>query len=199
MRQIDKPPSGGIFSSSESEENRVSVMRNIPRKIKGISMTDIENIEIKTFKVDKCFSLSGRSTLTFEMGLDTDKRLHLRVTHNSGKGHHNPDWVAYEAIEPLLMAVETLSASGLATLFQGTSVNTAGFVLAVLKHLGAVQPVPERRNAYQYVNTAEWTAARDALTMGVPCADREVQAVVTPRNVKDEKGRGKRAASIPST
>lgn len=32
MRQIDKPPSGGIFSSSESEENRVSVMRNIPRK-----------------------------------------------------------------------------------------------------------------------------------------------------------------------
>lgn len=162
-------------------------------------MTDIENIEVKTFKVDKCFSLSGRSTLTFELGLDTDKRLHLRVTHNSGKGHHNPDWVAYEAIEPLLMAVETLSASGLATLFQGTSVNTPGFVLAVLKHLGAVQPVPERRNAYQYVNTAEWTETRDALTMGVPCADRELQAVVTPRNVKDEKGRGKRAASIPST
>ncbi len=159
-------------------------------------MTDIEIGVIQAFKADKCLSLSGRSTLTFELGLDPEKRLHLRVTHNTGKGHHNPGWVAYEAVEPLLMGAETLSASGLAKLFQGTSVNTAGFVMAVLKHLGAVQAVPDRRNAYQYATTTEWKEAKEALAMGVPCAEGEGQA--TSRSAKDEKGRSKRAASTTS-
>lgn len=163
-------------------------------------MTDIENSEIKPFKEGNCHSLSGKSILTFELGLDPEKRLHLRVTHNTGKGHHNPRWVAYEDVEVLLMGAETLSAAGLATLFKGTSVNTAGFVMAVLKHLGAVQAVPDRRHAYQYANTTEWEDVKDALVKGVACAEGEEQAhaVATSRSAKDEKVRGKRVVSTPS-
>lgn len=126
-------------------------------------MTDTKDPEIPILQSDQCLSLSGRSTLTFELGTDHAKRLHLRVTHNTGKGHHNPAWVAYDQIEPLLMQAPTLSASALATLFQGTSVNTAGFVMAVLKHLGAIEAIPEQRHAYQHTDTTDWKVRMQAL------------------------------------
>ena len=78
--------------------------------------TTPETITITTLRTDQCPSLSGRSTLTYELGNDPEGRLHLRVTHNTGKGHHNPSWVAYDAVEPLLMAATTLSASALVAL-----------------------------------------------------------------------------------
>lgn len=145
--------------------------------------TTPETITITTLRTDQCPSLSGRSTLTYELGNDPEGRLHLRVTHNTGKGHHNPSWVAYEAVEPLLMAATTLSASALAKLFAGTSVNTAGFVMAVLKHLGVLQAVTDKRHAYQYVEGTDWKSLLQA----------PVQSSTRP--VKDDKARGKRAGA----
>ena len=162
-------------------------------------MTDIDNPEIQVLQSDQCPSLSGRSTLTFELGADSEKRLHLRVTHNTGKGHHSPAWVAYDQIEPLLMQAQALSASALATLFQGTSVNTAGFVMAVLKHLGAIQAIPEQRHAYQHVDTTDWRGQVQTLieAAGVPVSPEGDQASTNERSRsgREDKGRGKRAAT----
>lgn len=150
-------------------------------------MTDTHQESITTVRTDQCPSLSGRSTLTYEIGHDPEDRMHLRVTHNTGKGHHNPSWVAYDAVEPLLMAAPTLSAAALKTLFAGTSVNTAGFVMAMLKHLGVVQAVVDTRHAYQYVEGADWK------TLLLTPAQPATQA--TPRAAKDDKARSKRAGA----
>ena len=162
-------------------------------------MTDIDNPEIQVLQSDQCPSLSGRSTLTFELSTDPAKRLHLRVTHNTGKGHHNPAWVAYDQIEPLLMQAPTLSAAALATLFQGTSVNTAGFVMAVLKHLGAIEAIPEQRHAYRPTDTTDWKVRMRALieSAGGPVGQEGGQASTSERSRsrKDDKGRGRRGAT----
>ena len=154
--------------------------------------TTPETITITTLRTDQCPSLSGRSTLTYELGNDPEGRLHLRVTHNTGKGHHNPSWVAYDAVEPLLMAATTLSASALAKLFVGTSVNTAGFVMAALKHLGVLQAVTDKRHAYQYVEGVDWKALLQAPNLP---ATPSINQPPT-RLVKDGKARGKRAGVL---
>lgn len=157
--------------------------------------TTPEAITITSLRTDQCLSLSGRSMLTYELGCDSKERLHLRVTHNTGKGHHNPSWVAYDAVEPLLMAATTLSASALAKLFAGTSVNTAGFVMAVLKHLGVLQVVTDKRHAYQYVEGVEWKALLQAPMQ--PITKSITQPVTRP--VKDGKARGKRTGGAAVT
>ncbi len=138
---------------------------------------------ITTLRTDQCQSLSGRSTLTYELGTDPEDRLHLRVTHNTGKGHFNPSWVAWEAIKPLLIKAPTLAASALVPLFAGTSVNNAGFVLAMLKHLGVVQAALDQRHAYQYVQTTDWKAIL------------QTPMVASGPAKEDAKGRSKRAAA----
>ena len=154
--------------------------------------TTPETITITSLRTDQCLSLSGRSMLTYELGCDSKERLHLRVTHNTGKGHHNPSWVAYDAVEPLLMAATTLSASALAKLFVGTSVNTAGFVMAALKHLGVLQAVTDKRHAYQYVEGVDWKALLQAPNR--PATPSINQPPTRP--VKDGKARGKRAGAL---
>ena len=111
---------------------------------------------LKVLRTDQCPSLSGRSMLTYELGADPAGGIHMRVTHNTGKGQFNPAWVAYAVIEPLLKAAHTLSSEVLMGLFPGTSVNTPGFVLAVLKHLGVIQAVVDKRHAYAYCDTGVW-------------------------------------------
>ncbi len=149
-------------------------------------MTDIHPDSITTLRTDQCPSLSGRSTLTYELGTDPEDRLHLRVTHNTGKGHHNPSWVAWEAIKPLVMKAPTLAASALAPLFAGTSVNTAGFVLAALKHLGVVQAAVDQRHAYQYVETTDWKAILQAPSFASRPTKEDLKS--------DPKARSKRSA-----
>lgn len=135
--------------------------------------------ELKVLRTDKCPSLSGRSMLTYELGADPAGGIHMRVTHNTGKGQFNPAWVAYAVIEPLLREAHTLSSRALAVLFPGTSINTPGFVLAVLKHLGVIQAVVDQRHAYAYCDTGFWKV--------------DLETGLTPaRATKDDKAKPKR-------
>ncbi len=92
----------------------------------------------------KCPSLSGRSTLTYEVkdGL-------LMITGNSGRGLFKPTPVSMRAVDDLLTTREWITAATLHQLFKGTSVNTAGFVLAALKDLEVVEPLPENTRRFR--------------------------------------------------
>lgn len=84
----------------------------------------------------KCLSLSGRSTLTYEV-----KDGQLSIVANSGSGMFKPTPVSMKEVDDLLSAHESITAATLHKFFKGTSVNTAGFVLAALKDLGVVEPM----------------------------------------------------------
>lgn len=55
-------------------------------------MTDLQE-KLKVLRTAQCPSLSGRSTLSYEVGIDPSGGIHVRVTNNSGKGLFNPIWV----------------------------------------------------------------------------------------------------------
>lgn len=90
----------------------------------------------------ECPSLTGRSTLTFQVGhLPTDpaKETLFRISDNSGKGMWCKDWAPVSKIDTLLTKNANLSARTFNDVHPGRSINTGGFILAVLKDLDVVQ------------------------------------------------------------
>lgn len=98
---------------------------------------------IRVLLVDTCPSLSRRSVLTFQAGLGEEQGLVLRLVANSGKGCFSKAWAPLSSMEELLSTEEPLTHSALQPLYQGRSVNTSGFLLAVLRHVGALTPDAE--------------------------------------------------------
>jgi hypothetical protein len=54
---------------------------------------------IRVIKTATCKSLSGKSDLTYHLGVDEESNLHLRVFANSGSGYFSQEWVPYSAIQ----------------------------------------------------------------------------------------------------
>ena len=108
---------------------------------------------IRVLKAAKCPSLSGRSVLTYNVGCDANANVFLRVLDNSGGGMFNKDWVAYASVEAILKARSTINALSMGELFKGKSVNTAGFLMSVLKDLGLIKPAQDDTRIYESTPT----------------------------------------------
>jgi len=106
---------------------------------------------IRVLKTGLCLSLSGKSKLTFEVGGDQASEIHVRISKNSGSGWFSKDWVALAEVGGLIKknADKPITFSTLLPIFEGRSVNTAGFLLAVLKHEGLVRPTPDSPRSYE--------------------------------------------------
>lgn len=88
--------------------------------------------EPRILKKGTCPALSGKSTLTYHLGCDAKKAVHVRITENSGGGFFSQEWVALQDIQQALRGDSPVSAIRLMPLFRGQSVNTPGFLIAVL-------------------------------------------------------------------
>ena len=87
-------------------------------------------------KTATCPSLSGASTLNYEVG-STEKDTFIRITGNTAAGMFCKEWVPLPKITDLLTA-GSITSTSLKVLYQGKSSNSAGFLLAVLKAEGIV-------------------------------------------------------------
>jgi len=95
-----------------------------------------------------CLSLTGRSTLTYQAGLHPTKptsELLFRISDNSGKGMWCKEWAPVATIDALLTEAPELSARTFNRVHPGKSINTGGFILAVLKELSVVKLKEESR------------------------------------------------------
>lgn len=106
---------------------------------------------IRLLKSGTCPSLSGMSKLVYEIGCGPDSEIYIRISKNSGGGFYSQDWVAWDQLLKVLakQAGMPIVSNSLAPLFEGKSVNTAGFLLAALKNEGLVQPMAEKRRSYE--------------------------------------------------
>lgn len=95
--------------------------------------------EIKPVQTGECPSLSGRSTITYALGRDDGGAVHLRLLSNSGGGMFCKDWVSAAKVNALLKSGRPLTSRSLQSLHPGRSINTGGFLLAVLRHLELVR------------------------------------------------------------
>jgi hypothetical protein len=94
---------------------------------------------IRVLKTDNCPSLTGRSTLGYELGLKDESDLYLRLVSNTGSGFFSKEWIACSVIEQLITGAAELTSTSFKALFPNKSVNTGGFVMAVVKALGLIQ------------------------------------------------------------
>jgi len=103
----------------------------------------------KIAKAGECSSLSGKSSLNYQIGYDGQSNIYFRVTANSGGGWFSGDWVSMQVIQSALDKAPTpLTSYALQILFKGKSVNTPAFLFAALKQEGLVSTDPNNPRCY---------------------------------------------------
>ena len=121
---------------------------------------------IRVLKIASCPSLSGKSTLTYELGCTSDSEIQIRIKANSGGGFFSQEWISLKSIEDVLENTAEgtpLTTTALLPIFSGKSVNTAGFLLAVLKAVGLVRPLEDKRRCFETVDPALFVGEVNAL------------------------------------
>ena len=112
-----------------------------------------ENLSlIQEVHTGECPSLSGQSNLTYAIGRHPqDHSLHLRILANTGGGMFCDEWVRGAEIDALVQSKAILISRSMCELHAGRSINTGGFVLSVLKHLGLVRVHAENSRHHELV------------------------------------------------
>ena len=152
--------------------------------------------EPRIVKIAECSSLSERTSITYHLGCRDKDDICFRIWGTSGKGVFSKEWVSASDIHKVLDKHKLLNATTLLPVFKvGRSVNTAGFLLAVLKHEQLVAQSPDDAYKYMPVPSEKFVAAMAALTNSGASLDPVENA---PDTEKGEKG-GKRGRRKPGT
>jgi len=143
------------------------------------------NEEIRVVKAASCPSLSERSTLSYEIGCKADKTIYIRLTENTGSGMFSKEWVTLAQIALLLSAGDKpISSRTIQPLYQG-SVNSAGFLQAVLKDVGLIKSIGENGRGYVRTDPQKFTSEiHDLLENETP--PQKKSRKVTPASNADE-------------
>jgi hypothetical protein len=96
-------------------------------------MSEEQIQEIQVARTSSCPSLSGRSTITYEIGSKGDSQ-QIRISGNSAGGLFSGVWVEMATIKPLLAGSPNVTSKTLQPVYAGKSANSPGFLLAALVH-----------------------------------------------------------------
>ena len=113
-------------------------------------------------KTGTCDTLTKKSKLTYQTGILPDGEVYFRIHKNSGNGFFSREWVAIADIRKTLGKVpvgKPVTAIMLNDLFTGKSVNTPGFLLAVLVQEKLLIPMQGKKRSHEPVDPeaiAEW-------------------------------------------
>lgn len=107
-----------------------------------MSKPDDDSMQI--LKTSTCKTLSGKSTLTYQVGCSTEGDIHLHIQKNSGGGFFSHEWVAWKDIQTVIekrTKHQNVTSFLLEPLYKGKSVNTPAFLLAALAHECQFSPI----------------------------------------------------------
>jgi len=117
----------------------------------------------RILKEASCLTLSGRSTLTYQVG-EEGSVLQFRLTANSGGGHFGKEWIPLHAVLDLLgEGKEPFGWDALHPMFKGKSTNNQGFLLAVLVSEGLVRPSEGSPGRYELADAEGFRTRMKAL------------------------------------
>jgi len=109
---------------------------------------------IRIIKTATCQSISGKSTLTYNIGCTPKANISICILSNTGGGYFSNEWVSLSVIQHALeKGNKQITSMILQPLFRGKSANTPAFLLAVLKHEGLVLPSKDTRRFHEYVGS----------------------------------------------
>lgn len=128
--------------------------------------------QLTPLRSSTCPTLSHRSNLTYELALDHSRALHYRITENDGGGFFSPEWIAWKDIEAAITKALPVTSLCLRPLFKGKSVNTSGFLMAVLIAEGILEPLPKKTRHFKVTgvepDSAKTSAAKTSKAPKAP-------------------------------
>jgi hypothetical protein len=111
-----------------------------------------DNSDMRILKTATCKTLSGKSTLKYQLGASPENVIYLRIAENDGGGMFSDEWVPFKAIQESLENDDegaAITSVRLIPLFKGKTVNTPTFLLAALKHLKLVRPMKNKQRHHE--------------------------------------------------
>jgi hypothetical protein len=106
-----------------------------------------------------CETLTRKSKLTYQIGTLPDGEVYLRIHKNSGNGFFSNEWVSIADIQKTIgdiPAGKPVTAIVLCELFEGRSVNSPGFLLAVLVQEKLLIPMQGKKRSDEPVSPEEF-------------------------------------------
>ena len=126
--------------------------------------TATDTIPHRILKEANCPSLSGNTTLQYQIGCDDQKTLYVRIKENSGGGFFNKEYVPLADLLDVIGDQQSpFTSSVFKKLFLGKSNNTQCFLLAVLLAEGLVTATESH---YSAVDPKDFHAAMKGLMEG---------------------------------
>ena len=116
---------------------------------------------VRVLKNGTCPNLSGKSTLSYRIGVDEAGQIMLQLVGNSNPGYFNAEWVPYSTVQELLAKQDqgkAITSFVLTPLFRGKSTNSPSFLFAVLKQEGLVKLSESKKRCYDRCSDAAFLA-----------------------------------------
>lgn len=161
--------------------------------------------DIRILKEATCPSLTGRSNLTYHIGC-IGEAIQLRVFMNSGTGYFSQEWIPFARISEIVEGSLALTSRTLTPIFTGKSVNTAGFVMAVLKDLGLIEAVPGNQRRYQateneaFIEAVKTLIASDvSLEIAEPKKPAKNAVKIAAKSAKEKPAKSADSLAEPSS
>ena len=138
-------------------------------------MSKSEDTSMKILKSSNCKTLSGKSTLTYQIGAAPDSIIHLRISKNSGGGFFSDEWVSLDDVLRVLKdrpRESPVMSHFLTPILKGKSANTSAFILAALTHLKLLQPLPKKKRVHELLDPKSFLDQMEKLTASTAAAGK---------------------------
>ena len=110
-------------------------------------------------KTGTCDTITRKSKLSYHVGTLPDGEIYIRIDKNTGNGFFSNEWISLADIQKVLSKIpvgKPVTAIMLNHLFTGKSVNTPGFLIAVLAHEKLISPMQGKKRSHEPGEIAEW-------------------------------------------
>ena len=168
----------------------------LPTAVPTKSAIASEPTDVQICKRGSCPTLSGKSTLRYEFALDPTKAFIVRVTGCSGGGFFSNEWVSLSGIRSALQKASPFTAILLFPLFHGKSVNTPGYLLAVLRAEKLIQALPGKNRVHELC--PDWDARVASIVQGGSDTDKSSTSKPKPASKPLSASKAKPASTKPS-
>ena len=111
-------------------------------------------------------TLSGSSTITYQIGVDDQGRLFWKVSDSTGMGNFSREWILHDDIMEAMTnwpEGKPISAVTCRKLYYDGTVNTPGFLVSALKAEKLIQTMPKKQRCHIACDPAPFLAAMDKL------------------------------------
>ena len=139
-----------------------SATKKAPKKksVSTTKKTKVDEPSLNIIQTSKCQTISNKSALTYNIGVDDEDNIFIRIASNTGGGYFSNEWVSLDHIISILQDVsgEHITSINLIPLFKGKSVNTPGYLLAVLLKEGLLTSIEDKKRKYQFTGTEKLLA-----------------------------------------